>query len=294
MKKWISRGIATIVIFLIGVWVNYLKMPAWNIRSEGLWWFLFGMAVIAAIVFAIAEAITNDYDSFWTDFSCTGGTLIVAVIVLLSIAICELSSSRMFNADKYHNIISFEEGDFDSDIPKVSENMQISIVDVSTAIKVGDRTTGNIENAAWYDVYSEYNLIKYQDRYYRISELDYGGFWKYRKAKNSGIPGYVLVNAVTQEAKYIELEEKIVYSPSAYFSEDLTRHMRKEFSNFIFGTSFFEIDEEGTPFWITAVKTPTIGMFGGKVEDKFIITNAHTGENKLPAVFPAACGGSDP
>ncbi len=280
MGKWISRGIAAVITVAIGIWVNYLAMPAWNIRSQGLWWFIFGMAVAAAIVFAIAEAITNDHDSFWTDFSCTGGTLIVAIIVLLSIAICALCSSEMFNANKYHNLIAFEEGKFDSDIPKVSENMQLSIVDVSTARKVGDRTTGNIKNAAWYEVDNEYNLIKYQGRYYRISELNYGGFWKYRKAKYSGIPGYVLVDVETQEAKYIELEEPIRYSPSGHFAYLLKRHLRDQYPSYMFSKSFFEIDDEGNAYYITGVERPTIGTFGGKKINSFIITNASTGENK--------------
>lgn len=280
MGKWISRGIALVITIAIGVWINYLAMPAWNIRSEGLWWFVFVMAAIAAIVFAIAEAITNDLESFWTDFSCTGVALIAVVIVLLAIIICALCSSKMFNANKYHNLIAFEEGKFDLDIPKVSEKMQLPIVDISTARKVGDRTTGNIKNATWYEVDNEYNLIKYQDRYYRISELNYGDFWKYRKAKYSGIPGYVLVDVETQEAKYIELEEPIRYSPSGHFEYLLKRHLRDQYSSYMFSKSFFEIDEDGNAYYITGVERPTIGVFGGKEINSFIITNASTGENK--------------
>ena len=280
MAKWISRGIATVITVAIGVWINYLAMPAWNIRSVGLWVFFAVMAVIAAIVFAIAEKITNDYDSLFEEFGASLSSVAVLVIILVGMLICGLTSSHMFNADAYHNIISIEEGDFNSDIPKVSEEMQLSIVDVATAEKVGDRTVGSIENATWYEVENEYNLIKYQGKYYRISELNYGNLFKYNKAKDNGIPGYVLVDATTQEAQYIELENPIKYSTSGHFSYLLKRHLRKQYPSYMFDKSFFEIDEEGNAYYITGVEKPTIGAYGGKVVESFIITNAHTGECK--------------
>ena len=156
----------------------------------------------------------------------------------------------------------------------------ISIVDMETAEHLGDRTIGSIKNSAWYEVDNEYNLIDYNGELYRISSLNYGGFFKYNKANKTGIPGYVLVNTSTQEAKFIELTTPIKYSPSAYWSYDLKRHLRNEYPSYIFGKSFFEIDEEGTPYYITAVVNPTIGMFGGQKEESFIITNATSGECK--------------
>ena len=70
------------------------------------------------------------------------------------------------------------------------------------------------------------------------------------------------------------------YSPSAHWSFDLKRHLRGQYPSYMFGEHFFEIDEKGNPYYITAVKKTTIGMFGGKKEESFIITNACTGESK--------------
>ncbi len=186
----------------------------------------------------------------------------------------------MFNASKYQKMIEIEEGNFEKDINRIEDTNNISIVDMETAESVGDRTVGSIKNATWYEVDDEYNLIEYQGEQYRISTLNYGGYFKARKAKYEGIPGYVLVNTQTQEAKYIELEEGMKYSPSAYWSFDLKRHLRNQYSSYIFGTAFFEIDENGMPYYITAVQKPTIGLFGGKKEESFIITNAINGESK--------------
>ena len=275
MAKWISRGIALVITILLGVWINYLAMPAWNIRSVGMWGFLAGMAGVAIVVFAIAEFLSGE-----SEYHFSIGSVIILAVVLVGMLICGLTSSHMFNANKYHNMISIEEGEFESDIPKVSEEMQLSIVDVATAEKVGDRTVGSIKNATWYEVDDEYNLIKYQGKYYRISELNYGGFWKYRKAKYDGIPGYVLVDATTQEAKYVELKDPIRYSPSGHFSHLLERHLRKQYPSYMFDKSFFEIDEEGKAYYITGVEKPTIGVYGGKMVKSFIITDANTGESK--------------
>jgi len=282
MAKWISRGIAVVITTLLGVWINYLAMPAWNIRSVGMWGFFAAILVIQIIIFAICEKITTHWNSngAFKEYGCTIISSILIGIILVGMLVCGLTSSHMFNANRYHNMISMEEGKFDSDIPKVSEEMQLSIVDVATAEKVGDRTVGSIKNATWYEVDDEYNLIKYQDKYYRISELNYGGLFKYNKAKYDGIPGYVLVDATTQEAQYVELKNPIRYSPSGHFSHLLKRHLRKQYPSYMFDKSFFEIDEEGNAYYITGVEEPTIGVYGGKIVESFIITDAYTGECK--------------
>lgn len=277
MAKIISRSIAGVLTVLIAVWINYLATPAWNIRSPGLWGYILGVAIIGAVIFSIAEYFADDYDYCTPAFTITLWIIVAVILVLLMVL--GLSSSHMFNSTKYHNIVTFEEGSFENDIPKVESDMPVVIVDVYTARKLGDRTVGNISNPSWYDVDDEYNLIKYQGGFYRISELNYNGFWKYLKARYEGIPGYVLVNVENQEAEYVALDKPIRYSPSAHFSYQLKRHLRGQYSSYIFGTPFFEIDEEGNPYYITAVKRPTIGVFGGKKEISFIITDASSGES---------------
>lgn len=277
MAKIISRSIAGVLTVLMAVWINYLTTPAWNIRSPGLWGYILDVVTIGAIIFGIAEYIADVYDECTPVFATTLWIIVAVVLVLLMVL--GLSSSHMFNSTKYHNIVAFEEGSFEDDIPKVESDMPVVIVDVYTAQKLGDRTVGNISNPSWYDVDNEYNLIKYQGGFYRISELNYNGFWKYLKARYEGIPGYVLVNVENQEAEYVALDKPIRYSPSAHFSYQLKRHLRGLYPSYIFGTPFFEIDEEGNPYYITAVKRPTIGVFGGKKEDSFIITDASSGES---------------
>ena len=271
----ITRLVAGVVTVLLGIWGNYLFTPAWNVRSVGMWVFLAVMFIIGAALFWIAEIIEDEGAYFGTGIC--GGLAALTIVVMI---IGAISGAEIFNANKYHELIEVQQSSFTEDIPKATENAEPIIVDVGTARRLGDRTVGSIKNISWYDVDEEYNLIKYQGEYYRISELNYSDFFKFRKAQYEGIPGFVLVNAKTQEAKYVELKEPIRYSPSAHYSYKLDRHLRNQYKSYIFGTSFFEIDEEGNPYYITSVKKPTIGLYEGAKEVAFIITNAATGESK--------------
>lgn len=275
------RIIGLVITVLVGMGINYLALPAWNLRNPSLWSFLIVISIIGAIIECVIESSSkNSKKKVKHKYIGTQATLIVAGILFVILLLGFVTSWPMFSASKYQAMTDIKEGNFEQDINQVDNVSNISIVDMETAEHLGDRTIGSIKNSAWYEVDNEYNLIDYNGELYRISSLNYGGFFKYNKANKTGIPGYVLVNTSTQEAKFIELTTPIKYSPSAYWSYDLKRHLRNEYSSYIFGKSFFEIDEEGTPYYITAVVNPTIGMFGGQKEESFIITNATSGECK--------------
>ena len=271
-----GRVIGGIIAAIIATFLNFLMMPAWSLASAGFWGFIILVAVITALVFWATEAIICD-DSY----ICTIISVCIAGGAFLVWLIGGFTSWPLTRASEYHEIIEIEEGNFGEDVPKMSEDSYWPIVDVGTASKVGDRTIGGIKNASWYEVADEYNLIKYKGEYYRISELQYGGLFKYNKAKAVGIPGYVLVNVATQEAEYVELEDAIMYSPTAHFGKLLKRHLRRDYPSYMFGKSFFEIDEEGNPYYVTAVYEATIGLFGGKKQEKFVVTNAVTGNSEV-------------
>ena len=278
MKKNILYLIGIGVILILGSLINYLFVPAWNIRSAGLWFFFIIMSFFSTYLFAIIETILRKKNKEKNYIAtCLLGMLFA--ILIITFITCSITGKAIFHSSEYQQMVSFIEGNFKEDIPELTDMTTLSIVDVSTARNLGDRTIGTLKNSTWYDVDDEYNLIKYKDGYYRISALNYGGLFKYNKAKYNGIPGYVLVNVSTQKAQYIELDEPIKYSPSAHFSNKLKRHLRSIYPSYMFGTSFFEIDEDGIPYYITSVKTPTIGVFGGIKEESFILTNASTGES---------------
>ena len=76
------------------------------------------------------------------------------------------------------------------------------------------------------------------------------------------------------------LEEGMKYAPSAFFSYDLSRHLHNQHPDYMYGKSFFEIDDDGNPYWITGAGTATIGMRGAPMITTIVITNAITGESE--------------
>lgn len=272
------RIIALVPTVLLSILLNYLALPAMNLQSYDLLWFIVFFLVIYLIFDAIFTAKAAENLSFFDI-----GVGILAILSIFFIIIASFFSSKLINWKEYQSMIEIEESDetsFANDVVSAENIENLAVVDVETAKNVGDRTLANIANPSWYSVDTEYNLILYQGKQYRISPINYSGFFEYLNASSNGLPGYVLVDAVTQEAKLVTLEEPVRYSPSAFFGYDLNRHLRNQYPSAMFGKSFFEIDEDGNPFWITSIKNPHIGFLGGMKEDSFVITNACTGKSQ--------------
>ena len=268
-RKLIFLILATIICGIL--W--YTCLPAVTIHSTGFWCML---TINAALFFF---ACISEKDSK-IDAAVFIGIIAICILMLF---VGWISTWTVFHAEKYRSIADISvENSFDKDFPEVlPDGSNIPYVDLETAQKLGDRTIGKLKHSSWYDVDNEYNLICYKGQYYRLSPLNYSGFFEFNKGKNEGIPGYVLVNAETQASQFVKVEGGYFYSPSSYWSKNLRRNLRKQFSGSIFGKSYFEIDEEGNPYWITAVNDTSVGLFSGYKEDKFIITDAITGQSEL-------------
>lgn len=285
--------ISAIIIIALFALFSYLLLPPWNIHSSLFWWFFVGMSLFAFIVNIIVgfncclflgewlnlwrlHTFKEKFARLFKFYPIAVSATIFVVIWLLLFCITAIFGSKMCNAEPYSNLLHVEDGNFSEDIISASSSDIVS-VDVKTAQRLGDRTIGNIPNASWYEVDDEYNLVSINGEEYRISPLKYSGFFSSRKAGN--LPGYVLVNAKTQNAQYVQLNTPMVYSPDAFFSKNLSRHLHKQYPSYVFSKSFFEVDDDGNPFWITAVRTFHIGLRGGVLENSAVVTNAVTGES---------------
>lgn len=284
-----------IVTILVAVWAEYLLHLPWNIQSSSTWWFvvIFGCIgtglgfIFNGIRIFISEKEANNGDHWGYYHTPTKkeifqkyqipiimGTVVAGIILIF--AILGIISSPMPNAKRYSNLITVNEGIFEEDVIEITSD-DIITVDVKSAQRVGDRTAGTIGNSSWFNVDNEYNLISINGEEYRISPLKYRNIWSWFKAKENGLPGYVLVNAKTQDAEFVPLEEGMKYSPTAHFSYQLERHLHNQYPTSIFGKSFFEVDDSGNPYWITSVRKCQIGVFGGQMDVGCVITDAVSG-----------------
>jgi hypothetical protein len=218
-------------------------------------------------------------------------TLLVVVFLFLG----SLISSEMFRAKTYSSLITVENGDFAADIAETEYVSDIALMDSGSARILGARTLGTLSDlVSQYNVASAYTQIAVMENDgtaapYKVAPLEYASFFKWLTNSKSGIPGYVKVDPVRFDAEFVRLQgDYIKYSDSAYFGKDLMRALRFAYPTAIFGSVYFEVDDEGHPYWIASVMKPNAGLFGAYDVESVVTLDACTGETAqyLPAESP--------
>ncbi len=256
----------------------FIMIPAFSMVSSALPWFLFIVAFIFSVGLSFYNANNDD------------STLLFAIpwsitlFIFVFIVVVALISAPIFNSNPYREAITIEQGNFEDEFEELTAGETYALLDLDTAQRLGDRVLGKVPNATWYNVSQEYNLIKYQGKYYRISPLEYRDLFAYFKAKSSGIPGYVIVDVETKEAKFVQTTDPITVSTSGKFSQNLSRVLRAQFPSYVFDQSFMEIDDDGNPYWVTAVLKANAGLWGARVAQGYVLTNACTRESKYYSI----------
>ena len=176
--------ILTILMAIGCVVFYYFALPPVNLRSGVFWVFLF--IVTACIAASVTLLIGDESDTI------TAIAIILPIAIVVIGIVCEISSLMVFHADKAYQVadVTISEKpiteDFE-DLTNPASLKNLPLVDLDTARMLGDKKVAKLQNASWYDVDDEYNLIKTKQGYYRLSVIDYGGFFKYNKAKNTGL-----------------------------------------------------------------------------------------------------------
>jgi len=128
--------------------------------------------------------------------------------------------------------------------------------------------------------------INYQGRPVRVAPIDYADLFKWLTNRGSGLPAYVVVDMVTQEATVTRLPEGMKYSFSEPLNRNIVRHLRFQYPTMMFSTPEFEIDESGHPWWIAPRVVKTIGLFGGTDIKGAVLVDAVTGESQYYEEVP--------
>ena len=262
--------------------IYWVCLPSFS--GYGILW-----ALVAALFFPGIIEFGICYDEFFY-FICEENTamkktvvygqLIVAGLIFVYILIAGIGSSAMFHAQDYTDSFVVEEVDTaQEDLPSFEDVAKISLMDTESAKKLGDRTLGGLtEYVSQYNVSNRYTTISYKGKVVKVAPLIHGGFFK--AMNNATIPGYVMVDTVTNEAKFVEVEGGITYSTSAYFSKDLIRHLRSKYKAEMLGNyTNFQIDEEGHPYYVITTLEYSVWK-GAKVPSGAILVDAVSGEMK--------------
>lgn len=264
----------------------YFFLPALNIHSAGLYVYVIIFLLLPAmLLFFLSAALSKSSRSKKICNRLGGFTAVLCLFIAVLLVLFLWFNSSMFHAKKYASILSAEEYDFSEDIDETAALNKIALMDTDSARILGNREIGGLSNVvSQFEVSYDYTQIDLNQIPTKVAALEYAGFFKYLANKKEGIPGYVKVDPVAQNADYITLDKSMHYVPSSYFQKDLMRHLRFQYPAKIFRNPHFEIDEEGNPYYIASVIDYTIGLFGGKTISGAVICDPVTGDSSY---YPA-------
>lgn len=275
MKKKLAAGLLVIVLAFL---YYYVTLPAINIHESGFWFFLAALVVVMLVLYAIKKRIRSMYE-LKSNKVLKGGVFVILGIGVIY-AVGALLSSPIVNANKYQKLVQPEERNFTDDIKEISYD-QIPLLDKESASLLGDRKMGSmVDLVSQFEVSDLYSQINYKGQPYRVTPLEYASAIKWLTNQKEGIPAYILIDMATQNTELVQLEEGIRYSESEFFNRNIYRHLRFKYPTYMFDQLSFEIDDEGTPYWICPVKKFNIGLFGGQTIGRVVLCNAQTGETK--------------
>lgn len=274
-KLRIGNIIALICMVLLAAVLFYICIPALSIYSEVFWLILISALVLvmmASFSWSIAEVRHTRLSKI---------VMYIAGLTVVCFVIGGISSMKLFSSSKYAGLIKVDAGDFNTDIVETDSISDIAIMDTETAITIGDRAIGSLTDIVSQFVVSEdYSQIDYNGKPMKVAPLEYAGLIKYFNNRKNGIPGYVMVDPVSNEASYVKLEKPMKYTPSAYFNEDLKRHLRFQYPTCLFNSYSFELDPEGNPYYICAVLKANAGAFGARDVKGVVICDPCTGDSR--------------
>lgn len=217
---------------------------------------------------------------FVKGFSLTVGSVLVLCIIF------SITGAKLFRAEAYYkqlNIVTEPAENLNTDFDIEGVDVKLPIIDKELAFKLAQAKLGDY--GAQYQInYENFTIISVHrngvDELVRIAPLEYSNWMVSLNRKNQGTIGYIEVNVVTKEAKLIEVEGGLKYMPSAKLDKDLTRHIRFNYLTKMFGERYFEIDDEGNPYWVVPTYKNKVSVFSGPDNVGVIIVNPVTGDSQ--------------
>ena len=276
-----------LVTMIFGAIYFYLALPPINLHDPQFYVFIGLLCAVFCICslvtsgMSMEEGTPQEYFSFLKR-QCKIPLFIVIALVGIY-AVGNIASLPLLRASSYRDLLTVEEGDFAQDVNEISFD-EIPMLDEVSARRLGDRKLGELADmVSQFEVSESYTQINYQGRPVRVAPLIYGDFFKWLNNRSEGLPAYIRIDMVTQQAEVIRLSDMgldgIRYSPSELFGRRLDRHLRFTYPTFMFGESTFEINEEGHPYWVCPKIEKTIGLFGGTDINGAVLVDAITGQS---------------
>lgn len=276
------------VTLLFGLGYFYFELPALNFHAEEFYVFVFLLCVVYCVCAVLTSGFQGEGVKGYFGFvkkQCTIPFLVL-VALIAAIIIGGLTSWVVIRAGSYSKLLSIKDGDFASEVEEISYN-QIPMLDEDSAARLGSRKLGELADmVSQFEILPSYTQINYQGRPVRVTSLAYGDLVKWFTNRSAGLPAYLIIDMVTQEAEVVRLDEGMKYTTAEHFGRYLPRHLRFHYPTYMFADPVFEINEEGEPYWVCPRMVKTIGLFGGTDIQGAVLVNAVTGESQYYEEVP--------
>ena len=284
------------VTALVGFVSFYVTLPALNFHDKQFYSFLGLLCVVYVVcIFLLSGGMHSQVQMTgkeklldWLRFiksRCLPVGIAFVLVVLVAL-VGEVLSMPLFRAAAYRDLLTVETGDFAADVTQISFD-KIPTLDRQSAQYLGDRQMGTLSDMVSQFEYSDDSTqINYQDRPVRVAPIDYADLVKWLTNRGNGLPAYVVVDMVSQEATVVRLADGMKYSFSEPLNRNIMRHLRFQYPTMMFSTPEFEIDENGHPWWIAPRVVKTIGLFGGTDIKGAVLVDAVTGESEYMEEVP--------
>lgn len=275
-------AVCLLVTLLFAVIYFYFKLPAFNLKDQNFYTYVFVVALFYCFMSILTQGIFKTSKSgkdFWQNVkrNCKIPVLICIALAVIYL-IGSLVSSPIFRSRDYRDLLKVENGDFATEVEEISFS-QIPMVDADSAKKLGDKKMGELADmVSQFEVANDYTQINYKGRPVRVTPLVYGDFFKWIANVGNGLPAYMVVDMVTQEVDAVRMEQGMKYSTCEYLFRNVGRHLRFQYPTYIFDTPNFEIDDDGTPYWVCPRIIKRVGLFGGTDIEGAVLMNAITGQ----------------
>ena len=280
----------------VGFLYFYISLPAINFQDGDFYVFL----IILCLVYTVCSFITfakpaadevrtpKEQAKEWLSFirkSCLPAAVLMGLVILV-VLIGSLVSAPIFRAADYRELLNVQSGSFAEDVAQISFE-DIPTLDRDSANYLGDRQMGTLSDmVSQFEYSNDSTQINYQGRPVRVAPIVYADLIKWFTNQADGLPAYIVVDMVTQEATVTRLTEGIKYSFSDHFGRNILRHLRFQYPTMMFANPEFEIDEYGHPWWIAPRIVKTIGLFGGRDIQGAVLVDAVTGESQYYETVP--------
>ena len=270
------------VTALVGLVYFYVELPALNPHAEEFYFFVFLLCAVycgcAVLTSGFQGTGARGYFGF-VKKQCTVPFFVI-IAMIAAIAIGSIASWVVLRAGAYSKLLPLTTGDFASEVEEIRYD-QIPMLDSDSAARLGSRKLGELADmVSQFEILPNYTQINYKGRPVRVTSLAYGDIIKWFTNRSNGLPAYIVIDMVTQEAEVVRLDEGMKYTTAEHFGRNLNRHLRFQYPTMMFDEPVFEIDEEGTPYWVCPRIVKRIGLFGGTDVNGAVLVNAINGESQ--------------